>query len=170
MRQIDRQSGMNMIRGYITVAKGCKYGNAFDINNIYIIEREICVQPIHIYINSIGRVSVLPTFWHCERTLSDMTSNHLDFTMSTYLSIYLSIYIYKSIYLSIYLSIYIYVYQSIYLFIYLSVFIFLSNSLSPLLFISLSLTHTQNLSFIHSLSLYVSRTHAHTHTHSLFFL
>ena len=31
---------MNMIRGYITVPKDCKYGNSSDINNIYTIERE----------------------------------------------------------------------------------------------------------------------------------
>ena len=133
---------MNMIRGYITVPKGCKFGKASDINNIYVIEREICVQPIHIYINSIGRVSVLPTFWHCERTLSDITSNHIHFTISTYLSIYLSI--------------------------CLSSYSSFTLSLSPLLFISLSLSHSESL--FHPFSLYLSRTDADTHTHSLFFL
>ena len=121
-----------MIGGYITVPKGCKYGKASDINNIYIIEREICVQPIHIYINSIGSVSVLPTFWHCEQTLSDITSNHSHFTISICLSIDRS------------------------------VFIFLSHSLSPLIFISLSFTHTESLSHPFSLSLSISHTHTHT--------
>ena len=73
---------MNMIRGYITVPKGCKYGNASDIINIYIIEREICVQPIHIYIICIGSVYVLSTFWH-----RDITSNHIHSNMSIYLSV-----------------------------------------------------------------------------------
>ena len=123
---------MNMIRGYITVPKGCKYGNSSDINNIYVIEREICVQPIHIYINSIGRVSVLPTFWHCEQTLSDITSNHSHFTMSIYLSICLHIPLQLS----------------------LSPLLFISHSLFH--------THRISLSFILSLSISHTRTHTHT--------
>ena len=127
-----------MIRGYTTVPKGCKYGNSSDIINIFIIEREICVQPIHIYIICIWSVSVLPTFWHCEQTLSDVTSNHSYFTISICLSIDRS------------------------------VFIFLSHSLSLHFFSSLSLSHTQNLSFIHSLTIYLAHTHTHTHIFSSF--
>ena len=72
--------------------KGWKSVNASHTNNVYVYGLHTYLSLYNKYINYIGSIAVLTTFWHLESFHS---------TMSIHLYIYLSISIYKSIYLSI---------------------------------------------------------------------
>ena len=68
--------------------KDWKYGNASNTVNAYVYGLHTYLSLYNIYINYIGSIAVLTTFWHLES--------------------YSFHYVYKSIYLSIYKSIYLY--------------------------------------------------------------